>query len=129
MTGVAEALWRAILEHPDDDPVRLVYADWLEEHGGQERAELIRAQVELARLGEFDPRRPALEDREAELLARHGPEWRSGLAGEAGVWAWRRFHRGFIDSLDVVDPSAFLRLGDSLFERAPIRHLRVFAPD
>ena len=38
-----EAFVRAIAEHPDDDAPRLVYADWLEEHGQPERAEFIRA--------------------------------------------------------------------------------------
>lgn len=39
------ALNRAVVEQPDDDTVRLVFADWLEEHGEGERAELIRLQV------------------------------------------------------------------------------------
>ncbi len=41
-----------ITEHPDDDTPRLVYADWLDDHGQPERAEFIRVQCELARLGE-----------------------------------------------------------------------------
>ncbi len=36
------ALLQAIRQSPADDSVRLVYADWLEEHGQPERAELIR---------------------------------------------------------------------------------------
>jgi uncharacterized protein (TIGR02996 family) len=28
-----EALLRAVCENPDDDTPRLVFADWLEEHG------------------------------------------------------------------------------------------------
>lgn len=45
-----EALYLAILSRPDDDTPRLLYADMLEEIGGQEeRAEFIRVQVELAR--------------------------------------------------------------------------------
>jgi uncharacterized protein (TIGR02996 family) len=41
----SDALFEAILDDPDDDGVRLVYADWLEEHGGQARAEFIRLQL------------------------------------------------------------------------------------
>src|SRR5262245_31886156 len=45
----AESLLQAILESPDDDAPRLVYADWLEEHGTSEAekawAEFIRLQV------------------------------------------------------------------------------------
>ena len=34
-----------ILEHPEDDNLRLIYADWLEDHGDPEHAELIRLQI------------------------------------------------------------------------------------
>jgi uncharacterized protein (TIGR02996 family) len=37
---------RAIIDSPDDDAPRLVFADWLDEHGETERAEFIRARVE-----------------------------------------------------------------------------------
>ena len=46
------ALIDAVKESPDDDAPRLVLADWLEEHGGDEgraRAELIRTQCGLSR--------------------------------------------------------------------------------
>lgn len=45
------ALLKAIAEQPDEDTVRLAYADWLEENGQGERAEFIRVQIEIARLG------------------------------------------------------------------------------
>lgn len=45
------ALLRAILEAPDDDLARLAYADWLEEGGEAERAELVRLQVALSAEG------------------------------------------------------------------------------
>lgn len=41
------ALLRAVLAEPDDDGVRLVYSDWLEEHGEPERAEFIRVQCRI----------------------------------------------------------------------------------
>lgn len=44
-----DALLRSILEHPQEDLPRLVYADWLDEAGEAERAEFLRCQVELAR--------------------------------------------------------------------------------
>jgi uncharacterized protein (TIGR02996 family) len=49
MTDDADALLRAVLAAPDDDAPRLIYADWLDEHGDPARAEFIRAQVVLAR--------------------------------------------------------------------------------
>ena len=43
-----EAFLRAIFDAPDDDTPRLVYADFLQENGEEDRAELIRVQCELA---------------------------------------------------------------------------------
>lgn len=81
-----DALLAAVLANPDDDLPRLVYADWLEEHGEPERAEFIRVQVELARRSgevcvacddgaecECDIRQ--LRRRERELIDAHGFDW------------------------------------------------------
>ena len=43
-----ESFLRAIIEAPDDDAPRLVFADWLDERGEGERAEFIRVQIERA---------------------------------------------------------------------------------
>src|SRR5689334_16651118 len=91
----AEAFLQAILANPTDDAIRLVYADWLDEHGGEvnsAHADLIRVQCELAALpepytisfGEFgrlplptetDARRTALLERQRDLMARHREAW------------------------------------------------------
>jgi uncharacterized protein (TIGR02996 family) len=44
-----EALLTAVFANPADDAPRLVYADWLDEHGEPAQAAFIRAQIELAR--------------------------------------------------------------------------------
>jgi uncharacterized protein (TIGR02996 family) len=41
-----QAFVRAILDNPDDDTLRLIFADWLEEQGDPQ-GEFIRIQVEL----------------------------------------------------------------------------------
>jgi uncharacterized protein (TIGR02996 family) len=64
-----------IRRHPDDDAPRLIYADWLDEHGDAERAEFIRLQCRVAVLPEDDPRREALARREAELLQGNWRRW------------------------------------------------------
>src|SRR5262245_12883262 len=56
-----QGLLAAILAEPDDDVPRLVYADWLDEHGDEARAEFIRVQVELARMEEPDLRPPSVD--------------------------------------------------------------------
>jgi uncharacterized protein (TIGR02996 family) len=65
----------AILEDPDDDTPRLVYADWLQEHVDPERGEFIRVQVELARLPPGDERRGELLAREGRLFLPNRDKW------------------------------------------------------
>jgi uncharacterized protein (TIGR02996 family) len=43
-----------IVAHPEDDTPRLIYADWLEDHGDPDRAAFIRVQCALARLDEIE---------------------------------------------------------------------------
>src|SRR5437868_1021578 len=81
-----EAFQADIRANPDDDAPRLIYADWLEEHGDEagifaarERAEFVRVQCELERLPEYDYRWLDLWNREAELLAAHEAAWKAGL--------------------------------------------------
>lgn len=49
-----ESVFRAILRDPEDDTVRLAYADVLSELGQSARAEFIRVQVELAKTPMFE---------------------------------------------------------------------------
>jgi uncharacterized protein (TIGR02996 family) len=85
VTEEERALLEAIRAEPEDDASRLVYADWLEEHGHAERAELVRVQVAIERDG---PGAPLLA-RERDLLTRRAAEWLGPLA-DAGL----RFDRG-----------------------------------
>jgi uncharacterized protein (TIGR02996 family) len=50
----ADALLDAIFDHPDDDTPRLVYADWLQEHGQEDYAQFIRLSIRIARVS-FSP--------------------------------------------------------------------------
>jgi uncharacterized protein (TIGR02996 family) len=51
-----EAFLRAIYDAPDDDTPRLVYADFLDEHGDPDRAAYIRYECEAVRLDREDTR-------------------------------------------------------------------------
>jgi uncharacterized protein (TIGR02996 family) len=110
------AFWEAIQEAPEDDTPRLVYADWCEDHGQPERAEFIRAQIELEGLAVGDPRRAALEDRADDLLARHEMDW-LGPAEDLSDWEWQR---GFVERVSVP-PSPTLEPARHQFERHPVR--------
>lgn len=87
------AIRRAISADPWNDTPRLVFADWLEEHDQPERAEFIRVQCRLARMGEGDPERVALRKREQQLLLKSKAGWLREVP-----WQFRRstFVRGFI---------------------------------
>jgi uncharacterized protein (TIGR02996 family) len=56
----------AIAAAPEDDAVRLIFADWMDERGDP-RGAFIRLQVELARAPLDDPRRPEWEFRAHDL--------------------------------------------------------------
>lgn len=47
-----DSFLRAIIENPQDDALRLIFADWLDEHGDSGRTEFIRVQVELEKFSE-----------------------------------------------------------------------------
>jgi uncharacterized protein (TIGR02996 family) len=112
-----QTLLNAIVENPDDDAVRLVYSDWLEEHGQADRAEFVRVQIELARGKASEARRERLRRRERELLAAHEAEWVGPLRS-----AVRRatFVRGFVERVTVHVTR--LKRAAPLFESVPLRH-------
>jgi uncharacterized protein (TIGR02996 family) len=68
------AFLAAIAASPDDDAIRLIYSDWLEEHNDP-RGDFIRVQCALASLDDSDERYPALSRREDELLAEYASTW------------------------------------------------------
>src|SRR5688500_9603749 len=68
-----QAFLQAVIEKPDNDTPRLIFADWLEDYGDAEQsawAAYIRVQCELAKLQltQDDPRRLALEKQEGKLF-------------------------------------------------------------
>jgi uncharacterized protein (TIGR02996 family) len=73
------AFLEAIKEDSDDDTLRLILADWLEEHDDLDRATLIRLQCEAARLIWYDPRRDQLEDEASALAHQHREDWTGPL--------------------------------------------------
>src|SRR5690242_16278731 len=111
------AFLRAIAANPDDDLPRLVYADWLDEHGEPERAEFIRVQCELARLPKGDPRRPELTARQDALWAAHSKAW---YPPPARGFSFGQFERGFTGTVVARNFPAFADIPESLLTAHPI---------
>jgi uncharacterized protein (TIGR02996 family) len=70
-----EAFVQAIAAEPDSDSARLVYADWLEEHGKPHAADYLRAELELARLPLDSAQAPRLRNRLWQAWATVDPKW------------------------------------------------------
>ncbi|HEY1067961.1 MAG TPA: TIGR02996 domain-containing protein [Pirellulales bacterium] len=130
---------QAILAAPDDDAPRLIYADWLEEAGEEERAELIRVQIELDQLTEPKPFPTALPELQ---LAHYRQEFRpSGGRRTAASERWKElslrvqrilqqrqrewlpknelgrrctWRRGFVNSIHLSAPWTIARQRDEL---------------
>ncbi|VTS03740.1 Uncharacterized protein OS=Sorangium cellulosum So0157-2 GN=SCE1572_06350 PE=4 SV=1 [Gemmata massiliana] len=114
------AFLHAIRADPDDDTVRLAFADWLDERADP-LGEFIRVQIELEpiRFRIDDPRADELHAREDELLRKHRDEWIGGAAHFPNPTDFGPvFRRGFPDyaclSLDT-----FLTQGEALFAAVP----------
>jgi uncharacterized protein (TIGR02996 family) len=122
-----EAFVRAILESPDDDAPRLVYADWLDENGDPARAEFIRLQCELGGIvlgtqAAFDRFR-AIQSRSRTLFEAHHEQWLRELGPlppDRHMQIW--FRRGM--AAKVVCPvEYFLAHGHCLFDVAPVEEV------
>jgi uncharacterized protein (TIGR02996 family) len=79
------AFLQAIKDEPEDDTPRLVLADWLEERGDP-RSELLRIQVEMARLPLDAPHLRVLAPRQQQLLRQHADTWLGPLAPLVSGW-------------------------------------------
>jgi uncharacterized protein (TIGR02996 family) len=103
------ALLRDAREHLDEDAPRLILADWLDdrnEPADHDRAELIRVQLELARMPERDRPWSPLQLRQAQLLAQHENAWLAPIRELADSWEW---DRGLL-RLETVPAKLLLRL-------------------
>jgi uncharacterized protein (TIGR02996 family) len=114
-------LLQAIVDDPDDDACRLVFADWLEDHGERERAEFIRVQIELAKLPTTEKRRRILQEREAELLAGNEGEWVKPIRHCVDSWT---FDRGFVAEVTVT-VDMYMKHTFELVRQTPIRRMWV----
>lgn len=115
----------AVLQSPDADAPRTVYADWCTDEvdpAARVRAEFIRLQLEMERPGALEPEMALRSSvRQRRLLSTWRDNWGEILGGRVGEFD---FHRGFVE-LVVMSASEFLASARALFDVAPIRHLDI----
>lgn len=102
MTGSDAFVWK-IMDHPEADLPRLVFADWLQDQGAEAHAEFIRLQCELETMTEDDDGWMAKKIREGELfwekLRREWePAWEVLTDQDLRL---SHFSRGFVSELDA----------------------------
>ena len=97
------ALLAAVASDPDDDLPRLVYADWLDEHGEADRAEFIRLQCHTARVGVTDPSWAPGKLREYDLFKANEAGWRPGKPDDISFMLMHRWRRGFPACVALTD--------------------------
>jgi uncharacterized protein (TIGR02996 family) len=120
-----------IAENLYDDAPRLIFADWLEEHGDPDSAEFIRIQCELEPMrDQYEIDRAAqLHKREDELRWEHQKKWLADMPTGWDEWqtgAAVEFRRGFVDTLSLP-VRTFLDLGAEIRRLHPtIRRLVLF---
>ncbi len=118
-----EAFLQTICDNPDDDSPRLIFADWLDEHGQGDRAEFIRLQCERARLCEWNPRGWEIARREELLVSKHRTEWLKpfrGLTAAPRSPNQLEFVRGFVGTI-WVKAMPFIRRAEELFRTHPVQ--------
>ncbi len=114
-----ERFLAAIIESPEDDLPRLVFADWLEERGDTRRAEFIRLQCALDQEPHGTEYRIRSEFRCQELLKRDRSKWIiNGIPGR------QEFRRGFVEYLHL-SADAFLVLANRIARETPLMALRL----
>lgn len=85
-----QSFLNAIRDVPNDDDLRLIFADWLEERDDL-RGKLMRSQVVLRHTKRRDPRRPSLR-RETTQIVNQFKDWLDYVPGSGRV----RFIRGLL---------------------------------
>lgn len=112
------ALLRTIAARPNDLTARLVYADWIQEHGEGAFAEFIRLQIGLSSGFTFwqqistnpTPEYTEVFNRAKSLLHENEARWIPRQLAGAGEYLWKN---GFIEEV-IISQKDLIRYGDRL---------------
>ncbi|MCE9566412.1 MAG: TIGR02996 domain-containing protein [Planctomycetes bacterium] len=120
-----DALLEAIFAAPAEDTPRLVYADWLDEHGEGVYAEFIRLQIARELATTKTAERDHLLKQEAAVWRKLKRKWTdllppNGLRKESFT---RGFTNGCMEGLAIVSPEVFTAHSARWWPLLPIRRL------
>lgn len=141
-----EMLLQAVLEKPDDDAPRLIFADWLDENGQAEWAEFIRLACRFHGVSEADAKAAeesakawkrredlnfgrygnSLLDPLRELGLKLGSERFSGTPSREEYYLWADFVRGFVEKMTLFGSKnlrQFSKHAEEIFAATPLRKL------
>jgi uncharacterized protein (TIGR02996 family) len=121
--SIQEALMRAIVAQPEDDEVRLVYADWLEENGDAEQAAFIRASIEFHTLPPDNPRRVDLAAELQETSKARGSHWLAAVGVPSAENLEPKFRRGCVEGVECQSLEPLFDAAETLFAYFPVWEL------
>lgn len=119
--SIESGLIADIIENPDDDRLRLIYADWLEDGGHHERAEFIRLDLAKERGG---PLAPEDRERRRKLYQEHHQRWSSDIDR---LVRRRVYRRGLVESV-YLSGEQYCRGASALGRLAPVREVSFCDP-
>lgn len=117
------AFLAAIIAQPDDTTTRLVFADWLEEHGDPDRAAFIRLQIQQSHLAEEDPACEEIQHQTCPLFEKNKSKWLADLPAwlQQEVSA-HNFTRGFLSNFNKT-AAKVARIPQRVWAGHPIQEL------
>jgi uncharacterized protein (TIGR02996 family) len=124
-SGIPAELLEQMLDEPNNDAPRLVYADQLQEKQDP-YGEFIHIDCALARSPK-ESRDVIQEERRNDLLAKHGKQWTGVVSGLAES---HEIQRGFVKYVEMYDHK-LVSHANELFEAAPLLsdfRFHTFAP-
>jgi uncharacterized protein (TIGR02996 family) len=119
----ADALLRAIFDAPDDDAPRLVYADWLDEHGQPNHARFIRLQIATHGMSLDLPENARWKHELEQAWERCKQSW--GALAEDLKLEILQFRRGFPIVTVTLPARRFVALSPNWWPRLPLRILHL----
>lgn len=123
MNNTEAGLLADIIEHPDDDWPRLVYADWLTDHNQPGRADFIRHQIARGKSIWLGPGKDSVEmvatgEYEAQTLA-YAKRWTTTVLTVPDYHRGAKIVRGFLEVI-VLRPFDWYRERDRLTREHPL---------